>query len=89
MGLRPCGSGIWAVFPAAGFAFALGLLWIAKLIIDGIVRAVSTHQPVQPGFWWLVAAEFGLAVLSSVLSRTIDYLDALLATSTPATSASR
>src|ERR1035438_2621409 len=25
------------------------LLWITKLIIDGIVHAVSTHQAVQPG----------------------------------------
>ena len=55
------------------------LLWITKLIIDGIVRAVSIHQPVQRGFWWLVAAEFSLAVLNSVLIRTIDYSDSLLA----------
>src|SRR5947209_6707976 len=55
------------------------LLWITKLIIDSIVRSVSTHQPVQRGFWWLVAAEFSLAVLNSVLIRTIDYSDSLLA----------
>jgi ATP-binding cassette subfamily B protein len=54
------------------------LLWITKLIIDRIVHAVSTHQPVQPRFWWLVAAEFSLAVLNSVLTRTIDYSDSLL-----------
>jgi len=57
----------------------IGLLWIAKLIIDSIVRAFSTHQPVQPHFWWLVAGEFTLAVCGSVLARTIDYLDSLLA----------
>jgi ATP-binding cassette, subfamily B, bacterial len=55
------------------------LLWITKLIIDRIVQAVSTHQPVHPRFWWLVAAEFSLAVLNSVLTRTIDYSDSLLA----------
>jgi ATP-binding cassette subfamily B protein len=55
------------------------LLWITKLIIDGIVRAVSIHQPVQPGFWWLVATEFSLAVLASILTRAIDYSDSLLA----------
>ena len=55
------------------------LLWITKLIIDGIVHAVSTHQPIQRGFWWLVAAEFSLAVLNSVFIRTIDYSDSLLA----------
>ena len=55
------------------------LLWITKLIIDGIVHAVSNHQPVQNGFWWLVAAEFSLAVVNSILVRTIDYSDSLLA----------
>jgi ATP-binding cassette, subfamily B, bacterial len=57
----------------------IALLWIAKLIIDSIVHAVASHQPVGRGFWWLVAAEFGLAVLGSFLGRTIDYFDALLA----------
>jgi ATP-binding cassette subfamily B protein len=57
----------------------LVLLWITKLIIDGIVQAVSTHQPVQPRFWWLVTAEFFLAVLAAVLTRAIDYSDSLLA----------
>src|SRR6202158_3815671 len=56
----------------------VALLWITKLIIDGIVLAVSHHQPVRPGFWWLVAAEFALAVLNSMLVRTIDYSDSLL-----------
>src|ERR1039457_4865855 len=55
------------------------LLWITKLIIDGIVHAVSAHQAVQHGFWWLVAAEFSLAVVNSILVRTIDYSDSLLA----------
>jgi ATP-binding cassette, subfamily B, bacterial len=56
----------------------VGLLWITKMIIDRIVHAVSTHQPVARGFWWLVGAEFTLAVLNSVLLRTIDYSDSLL-----------
>jgi ATP-binding cassette subfamily B protein len=57
----------------------IGLLWIAKLIIDAIVHSVSSHQPVPRSFWWLVAGEFALAVLSGVLTRGIDYLDSLLA----------
>jgi ATP-binding cassette subfamily B protein len=67
------------VFRVLFSALPIALLWIAKLIIDGIVHAVSNHQPVQPGFWWLVAIEFGLAVGGSILGRTVDYLDALLA----------
>jgi ATP-binding cassette subfamily B protein len=57
----------------------LAALWITKLIIDNIVRIVTNHQPVQPVLWWLVGAEFGVAILGSLLSRTIDYLDSLLA----------
>ncbi len=57
----------------------VALLWITKLIIDGIVQARAAHQWVHGGFWWLVAAEFYLAVLNSVLVRTIDYSDSLLA----------
>ena len=57
----------------------IGLLWIAKLIIDAIVHSVSSHQPVPRSFWWLVAGEFALAVLSGMLTRGIDYLDSLLA----------
>src|SRR5512146_610953 len=58
----------------------LGLLAITKLIIDAIVHTVQAPgHPVPPHFWWLVAAEFSLAVLGSLLSRTIDFLDALLA----------
>ncbi len=67
------------VFRLLASTLPIALLWIAKLIIDSIVHAVSNHQPVQSGFWWLVAAEFGLAICASVLGRTIDYLDALLA----------
>ena len=80
---------VWQSAPAvvaAGLIFRvlasllpMALLWITKLIIDGIVHAISTHQPVQSGFWWLVATEFGLAVLGTALTRIIDYLDALLA----------
>src|SRR5258708_39576924 len=57
----------------------LGLLWITKLIIDGIVHAITTHQPVPTQLWWLVAAEFALAVFNTILSRNIRYLAALLA----------
>jgi ATP-binding cassette subfamily B protein len=57
----------------------LAALWITKLIVDGIVHAVSSHQPVAPRFWWLVAAEFAIAIFGGILGRSIDYLDALLA----------
>ncbi|MGA2991305.1 MAG: ABC transporter ATP-binding protein [Candidatus Korobacteraceae bacterium] len=56
----------------------IALLAVSKLIIDAIVNVVAHHQPVSPYFWWLVAAEFALALLSSVLTRVLDYLDSLL-----------
>ncbi len=57
----------------------IALLWVTKLIIDGIVHATTTHQSVPVRLWWLVVAEFGLAVFGSILSRGVDFLDALLA----------
>jgi ATP-binding cassette subfamily B protein len=67
------------VFRLFASLLPIGLLWIAKLIIDSIVHVVANHQALKPDFWWLVAAEFGLAVFGSILGRSIDYLDALLA----------
>jgi ATP-binding cassette subfamily B protein len=57
----------------------IALLWVTKLIIDLIVPARTTNQPVTDHLWWLVATEFSLAVFSGTVSRVIDYLDALLA----------
>ena len=54
-------------------------MWIPKLIVDAIVHAKVAQQPISPRLWWLVASEFGLAVLGGVLARAIDYSDSLLA----------
>lgn len=69
-----------------GFVFRLlaalqpvGLLYVSKLIIDAIVYVVSKHQAIPRHLWWLVVAEFVIAVLGNVLTRIIDYLDSLLA----------
>jgi ATP-binding cassette subfamily B protein len=56
----------------------VALLAVTKLIIDRIQHTLSTHQPIQHGFWWLVAGEFALAVSNSILLRAIDYSDSLL-----------
>lgn len=57
----------------------LALFWVSKLIIDTIYGILTRHQTVGTRLWWLVAAEFGLAVAAGMLGRVIDYLDALLA----------
>ncbi len=50
----------------------LALLAITKLIMDAIVHAVSAHQAVPRHFWWLVAAEFALAVLPAFCSGAVS-----------------
>ncbi len=80
---------VWESGPlvvALGLAFRLvasllpvALLFVTKLIIDNIENTVKSGQAVPHSLWWLVAAEFGLVVVSGVLTRTIDYLDSLFA----------
>ncbi|HZR28926.1 MAG TPA: ABC transporter ATP-binding protein [Terriglobales bacterium] len=67
------------VFRVAISLLPLAMLAITRLIVDYIVHAVSGHQAMPRQFWWLVAAEFGLAILIGILARIIDYFDALLA----------
>ena len=43
------------------------------------MHAKVSEQPISPRLWWLVGAEFGMAVLGGVLARAIDYSDSLLA----------
>ena len=67
------------VFRVAISLLPLAMLAITRLIVDYIVHAVSSHQPLPRQFWFLVATEFGLAILIGILARIIDYFDALLA----------
>ena len=69
--------GVVARIVAALLPVAIG--YIPKLIIDILDAAIRTHGPVGPRLWWLVGAEFGLAIFNGVVLRTIDYSDALLA----------
>ncbi len=56
----------------------VGIGIIGRFIIDGVNR-IRMHQPLPPHFWWLVAAEMALAVITGILSRSVDYFDNLLA----------
>ena len=55
------------------------IFWVSKLIIDTIFRIITMHQAIGPRLWWLVGAEFGLAVCAGLVGRLIDYFDTLLA----------
>ncbi|HVO63306.1 MAG TPA: ABC transporter ATP-binding protein [Terriglobales bacterium] len=69
--------GIIARIIAALLPVAIG--YIPKLIIDILTNLFEHHGSVPPKLWWLVAAEFALAVVASLVARAIDYSDALLA----------
>ncbi len=57
----------------------LAMLAVTGTIIEGI-HAYTAHQKALPHyFWWLVAAEFALAALSTILVRVLDFFDAVLA----------
>ena len=56
----------------------VGIGIIGRFIIDG-VNQIRIHRPLPQHFWWLVGAEMALAVLTGILSRTVDYFDSLLA----------
>ncbi len=56
----------------------LALTYVAKLIIDIVATSIRTHA-VPTRLWWLVGVEFTLAVAGSLITRMIDYADALLA----------
>ncbi len=58
----------------------LSVLAVAKLILDAVQAKFSGH-PLPTYFWYLVAAEFGLAAIAAVLARAIGFFDALLADS--------
>jgi len=56
----------------------VGIGIIGRFIIDGVNR-IRMDQPLPQHFWWLVAAEMALAVITGILSRSVDYFDNLLA----------
>lgn len=57
----------------------LGALLITRLIINGVVAYVAHNNGLPKHFWLLVVGDFVLAGLSVVLTRSVDYLDEVLA----------
>jgi ATP-binding cassette subfamily B protein len=57
----------------------LAMLAVTGTIIEGIHAYTSHQKGLSHYFWWLVAAEFVLAALSTVLVRLLDFFDAVLA----------
>ena len=70
-----CGGALSRLFAAV---LPLSMLAVSKRILDG-VQAHFAGRPLPAGFWYLVAAEFALAVLGSLIGRASAYFDTLLA----------
>ena len=62
---------IRAAIPAA-------TLYVGKLIIDQVVSLSRHTTDDTNAIWWLVGAEFGLAILSTALARAVALMDGLL-----------
>lgn len=87
--LPPVFQLIWSAGPGlviSGIALRLasavipvGMLWVAKLIIENIVAAIKTPAHPPEGMWILLCLEFFLAIAGNVFGRTIDYCDSRLA----------
>jgi ATP-binding cassette subfamily B protein len=54
------------------------MLWIGKEIIDEVVIQMNAGTKDLERLWWLIGGEFGLAIISDLLSRGISLTDALL-----------
>ena len=57
----------------------VAVLAVTRVIIDDIYALTSNHVPLPKIFWWLVALEFGLACVGTILARLTDFCDAVLA----------
>lgn len=66
-----------AICRVAGALVPLAMLSVSKRILDA-VQAHFVGQPLPAIFWYLVGAEFGLAVFGSLIGRAAGYFDALL-----------
>lgn len=62
---------VWALVP-------LGMLWVAKLIIDRVAAATAAKTGVHDDLWPLVALEFGLAIAGDLLMRAAGLAESLL-----------
>lgn len=62
---------VWALVP-------LGMLWVAKLIIDRVAGALAAKSGVPDDLWPLVGIEFGLAIAGDLLMRGAGLAESLL-----------
>ena len=74
-------AGLMVALRALRALIPLGILWVGKLIIDRVVAMVGGGAPGRPALEalaWLLAIEFGLAVVGEVLARFSALVESLL-----------
>ena len=59
-------------------AIPVSMLYVGKLIIDGVIHLSGTNGTSHTYLWQLVAIEFALAILSDALGRITTLIDSLL-----------
>jgi ATP-binding cassette subfamily B protein len=59
-------------------AIPVSMLYVGKLIIDGVIHLSGANGTSHTYLWQLVAIEFGLAILSDALGRVTTLIDSLL-----------
>ncbi len=67
-----------AVFRLLRALLPVAMLWISKLIIDGVVGWISRGNGNLSSIWKLVALELALAIVSDILGRANTLCDSLL-----------
>ena len=86
--IRPLLGMVWDTSPPLVFAttglrlvralLPLSMLWVSKLILDGVVAWIKRGNGNAGALWKLVTLELGLAVLSDLLARANSLADSLL-----------
>jgi ATP-binding cassette subfamily B protein len=86
--IRPLLKMVWETSPPLVLAsivfrlfralLPLAMLWVSKLIIDGVVAWITRRSGNLAGIWKLVALELALAIASDVLGRANTLCDSLL-----------
>lgn len=57
----------------------IAMLSVSRMIIDAVVATTNGSRPLPAQFWWIVALEFALAAIASILCRAIGFCESLFA----------
>lgn len=70
---------VWSLLLRVALALVpVAIIAVSRWLVNAVVNGMMRHTGVPRYFWWVVALEFGLAVLSAILSRAIGYCDSLV-----------